>query len=284
MLVGAPSVVTPCRRRRRAASNRTRPPFVYCEAHHHTIHLQGFEEPGENLSVLSYSPMGSPGEEGGEDSFAASGSFLNLRLGDNGNSALPPLAPNMHSLAGSVDVDNDTHSALQTGMSTASMYGGALDTVTKTSDSLGSKVSMWDLRCDILSLLEGAKGAPTAEVSIDVLERMRHVMRDHIRSRKVQRGLAQQAKVSLVLHSFRIIQLFITSSDNTCQSETPNCQMYQYYLQLRTMIHSWTKPFSISTVIRYGRQHLGFGIAFGLCLDLQPFSELDNRSWTSLES
>lgn len=139
--------------------------------------------------------MGSAGEERADEAYAPSGSFLNLRLGDNGNSALPPLAPSLNNLVGSMDADNETYSALQTGMSTASMYGSGLETTTKTSDSLGSKVSMWDLRCDIISLLEGAKGAPTAEVSIDVLERMRVVMRDHVRHRKLQRGLALQAKV-----------------------------------------------------------------------------------------
>lgn len=135
--------------------------------------------------------MGSPEED---DTYAPSGSFLNLRLGDNGNSALPPLAPTLNHFVGSVDHDHDTHSALQTGMSTASMYGSGLDTKT-TSDGLGSKVSLWDLRCDIISLLDSAQGAPTAEVSIDVLERMRSIMHDHVRHRKVQRGLAMQAKV-----------------------------------------------------------------------------------------
>lgn len=156
------------------------------------LHLQDTQEHGRSLSIASQSPMGSAGEEKVDDSYAPSGSFLNLRLGDNGHSALPPLAPSLSNLVGSIDADNDTCSALQTGMSTSSMYGGG---ETKTSDSLGSKVSMWDLRCDIISLLEGAKGAPTAEVSIDVLERMRVVMRDHVRHRKLQRGLAQQAKV-----------------------------------------------------------------------------------------
>jgi hypothetical protein len=144
--------------------------------------------------------MGSPEE----DTFAPSSSSLNLRLGDTDNSALSPLGPQLHNLRGSVDDEN--LSALQTGMSTASMYGSGLDTITKTCDSLGSKVSLWDLRCDVIALIEGSGGAPTAEVSIDVLERMRIIMRDHVKHRKVQRGLAMQAKVRHV-DSFKYWQI-----------------------------------------------------------------------------
>jgi hypothetical protein len=153
--------------------------------------MQDFQQVSDDLSESSHLPMGSPEED---DTFATGG-FLNLRLGDNGNSALPPLAPSFHNLGSLDGGDNETNSVLQTGMSTASLYGPSGLESNKTTDGLGSKVSMWDLRCDIISLIEGAKGAPSAEVSIDVLERMRTVMRDHVRHRKIQRGLAMQAKV-----------------------------------------------------------------------------------------
>jgi hypothetical protein len=133
--------------------------------------------------------MGSPGEE--QDSFAPVGGLLNLRLGGDGSQApLPPLAPTMHNIVSGADGDVEINPALNTGMSTASMYGNDA----KTSDGLGSKVSLWDLRCDVKTLVDCAKG-PSVLVPVEMLQLLRTVMREHVRHRKVQRGLAQQAKV-----------------------------------------------------------------------------------------
>jgi hypothetical protein len=64
----------------------------------------------------------------------------------------------------------------------------------RSSDSLGSRTSLWDLRCEILSLLEKSRGA-VVEVPKNVLQRVRMVMREHVRHRMDRRALAQRTKV-----------------------------------------------------------------------------------------
>lgn len=76
------------------------------------------------------------------------------------------------------------------------MNGSGLEPEARTSDSLGSTVSLWDLRCELLQVLDSARGASTVPVPTDALERIRLVMREHVRHRLVRRALVQKTKVS----------------------------------------------------------------------------------------
>lgn len=157
--------------------------------------MQEFSGSGDILPEFSYDHMGCAEDD---SAYAPSGSVLNLRLGGDGSQApLPPLAPNLAIVVSHADLgDNDSYSvnpALNTGMSTASMYE---PNKLKTSDGLGSKVSLWDLRCDVKTLVETADG-PLVQVPVEMLQRVREIMREHVGHRRLQRGLTQQAKVRL---------------------------------------------------------------------------------------
>lgn len=65
----------------------------------------------------------------------------------------------------------------------------------RTSDSPESNLSLWELRCEILELLEDARGAPSVDVPTNVLQRVRVAMREHVRNRLLRRSLKQKIRV-----------------------------------------------------------------------------------------
>lgn len=126
----------------------------------------------------------------------ASKSVLNLRLSTNLDALSPDSGPAVSSACAPAPSAADGVRALY---STASMYGG-LDTQRScTTDALGSKVSLWDLRCEVKTALDTSTGAAEVPVRSDTLQRILDVMREHVHHRKTQRGLKKEAKVSSVV-------------------------------------------------------------------------------------
>ena len=64
-----------------------------------------------------------------------------------------------------------------------------------TDSNVTSKTSLWDLRCELVSLLGSAHGAPTVEVSTGVLQRLKSAMREHVKYRIERRVFEQRRKV-----------------------------------------------------------------------------------------
>ena len=56
---------------------------------------------------------------------------------------------------------------------------------------------MWDLRCEVKTVLETSSGTTEAPVRSDTLQKILDVMREHVHHRKTQRNLKKEAKVSL---------------------------------------------------------------------------------------
>lgn len=123
----------------------------------------------------------------------ASTSVLNLRLStslDGSAASTPAVSAACAPPAADAGVDK-----ARTLYSTASMYG-ALDTQRScTADALGSKVSLWDLRCEVKTALEASTGAVEVPIRADTLQRILDVMREHVHHRKTQRVLKKEAKV-----------------------------------------------------------------------------------------
>lgn len=126
----------------------------------------------------------------------ASKSVLNLRLSTNLDAMSPSSGPAVPSACAPAPSAADGVRALY---STASMYGG-LDTQRScTTDTLGSKVSLWDLRCEVKTALDTSTGVAEVPIRADTLQRILDVMREHVHHRKTQRVLKKEAKVSHIV-------------------------------------------------------------------------------------